>query len=218
MRLTDVFAKLTIKQLLERTAGEIVVPRPIRKTKAALTAFITEHLTPTLEKNLRNPSAECTAAQTSPPVRKRKREDHPSSTRKASRLDPNDPEDSGEFLELPSESVRKSCYREFYMATSNTALELVVCAICAREQGRQADNVTTIALDEIRSPSRLTPGQPHPQHTLFDGMLLQPEGVAQQGEHSIANVCGECSRDLQKEMHFPPKFHQQNRSRLWRWA
>ena len=124
MPLPDAFRKLTVKQLLESVAGEIVVPRPIRKTKAALTAFITEHLTPTLERNLYDLLATRTTTQTPAAVRKRKREDHPPPTRKASRPDPDDSDESGEFLELPSEAVRKSCYREFYEATSNAAVEI----------------------------------------------------------------------------------------------
>lgn len=214
MRLTEAFAKLTLKQLLDSAVGEIVVPRPIRKTKAALTAFITEHLTPNLEKNLQDLLAIRTAAKTAAPsIRKRKREDQPPSTRKASRLDPEDSEDSGEFLELPSEAVRKSCYREFYQATSNAALELAVCAVCARERGYQPDKVSQLPLGEIPSPSRLTPRQPHHQHTLFDGMLLQPEGVTYQGERLVANVCGECLRDLKKETQLPPKLSLANN--LW---
>ena len=213
MRLTEVIAKLTLKQLQESVAGEIVVPRPVRKTKAALTTFITEHLTPTLENNLRDLLATHTTVQTVGSIRKRKREDGSPSARKVSRFDPDDSEDSGEFLELPSEAVRKSCYREFYEATSNAALELVVCAVCARERGRQPDRVSSVALDEIPSPSRLIPSQPHQKHTLFDGMLLQPEGITHQGEHSVANICGECLRDLQKETQLPPKLSLANN--LW---
>lgn len=213
MRLTEAFEKLTVKQLLVSIAGEIVVPRPIRKTKAALTTFITEHLTPTLEKRLYDLLATHTTAQASASVRKRRREDHPSSTRKVSRLDPDDPEDTGEFLELPSAANQKSCYRQFYEATSNTALELVVCAVCARERGRKPDDVTSMTLDKIPSPSRLVPSQPHQQHTLFGGMLLQPEGITHQGERPTVNICGECVRDLQKATKLPPKFSLANN--LW---
>ena len=213
MRLSEVFAKLTSKQLLEGSAGEVVIPRPFRKTKAALTGFIAEHVTPTLEKKLYDLLAKRTTAQAPVPVRKRKREDHLPSMRKVSRLDSDDSEDSGEFLEFPSDAVRKSCYREFYEATSNAALELVVCAVCAREQGRQPDKVSSMALEEIPSPSRLTPSQPHQQHTLFDGMLLQPEGITRQGERLVINICGECLRDLQKATHLPPKFSLANN--LW---
>ena len=76
MRLSEVFAKLTSKQLLEGSAGEVVIPRPFRKTKAALTGFIAEHVTPTLEKKLYDLLAKRTTAQAPAPVRKRKREDH----------------------------------------------------------------------------------------------------------------------------------------------
>lgn len=216
MRLTEVFTELTAKQLLAGVAGEIVVPRPIRKTKAALTTFITKRLTPALEKNLHDLLATHATPQTPAPAQKRKREDHSHPTRKAPRLDPddlNDPEDSGEFLELPSEAVRKSCYQKFYEATSNAALELVVCAVCARERDRQSDRVSRMALDKIPSPSCLIPGQAHQQHTLFDGMLLQPEGIAHQGGCAVANICGECLRDLQKETGLPPRYSLANN--LW---
>jgi hypothetical protein len=85
---------------------------------------------------------------------------------------------------------------------------------CLRtECGRQPDKVSSVALDKIPSPSRLIPHQPHQQHTLFDGMLLQPEGITRQGEDSVANVCGECLRDLRKETQLPPKFSLANN--LW---
>ena len=213
MRLTDVFTKLTLEQLRASVAGEIVVPRPIRKTKAALTAFITERLTPTLEKKLYDLLATRTAPRASASVRKRKREDHVPSTRKAYRLDSDDSEDPTEFLELPSEAVRKSCYRQFYEATSNAALALVVCAVCARERGLVPDDVSSIPLAKIPSPSRLIPGQPHQQHTLFNGMLLQPEGIERRGDRSVATICRECLHDLQKETQLPPKFSLANN--LW---
>ena len=68
MHLTEAFTKLTIKQLLECALGEIVVPRPIRKTKAALTTFITEHLTPTLENNLHDLLVTRSTAQALAPI------------------------------------------------------------------------------------------------------------------------------------------------------
>jgi hypothetical protein len=214
MHLTEVLTKLTVKQLLASATGEIVLPYYIRRNKAALTTFITENLTPTLETKLRNLLASVhTTTQAPASVRKRKREDHQPLTRKAFRPESDDSEDSGEFLELPSEAVRKSCYREFYEATSNKALELVVCAVCARERGRRSDKVSTIALDKIPSPLRLIPGRPHQQHTLFSGMLLQPEGITYRRECSVANICGECLRDLQKETELPPKLSLANN--LW---
>jgi hypothetical protein len=204
MDLTESLTKLTVKQLLESVAGEISVPRHFRKSKAALTTFIIEHLTPTLERKLHDLLATCTAPKAPALVRKRKWEEDLDSSRKASRLDSDDSEDSGEFLELPSAAVRKSCYRKFYEATSNRALEHVVCAVCARERGHQSDRVSSIALDEIPSPACLFPGQPHQKHTLFDGMLLQPEGVMRQGERSFAaNACA----TYERRRNSPPSSH-----------
>ena len=58
MHLADVFKKLTCEQLWASVAGEVVVPHPNQRTKAALTAFITEHLTPTIEKKTLRPAGE----------------------------------------------------------------------------------------------------------------------------------------------------------------
>lgn len=44
-------------------------------------------------------------------------------------------------------------------------------------------------------------------------MLLQPEGVTCQGGRSVANICGKCLHDLQKETQLPPKFSLANN--LW---
>jgi hypothetical protein len=112
----------------------------------------------------------------------------------------------GEFLDLPSEATQRSCYRQFYKATSSTALKLAVCAVCGRERDQLPDKVSSLNIKEIPSPSQLAPQQSHPEHTLFDGMLLQPEGLVHRSGHLFANVCNECLRDLRKQASLPPWF------------
>ena len=95
-------------------------------------------------------------------------------------MDTDELRDKGYFLELPSETVLKSCYRQFYEATSNAAPEHIICAVCARKRGCRLDSVSKFGLNDIPSPTRLVPDQPHPNHTLFQGMLLALEGVIRQ--------------------------------------
>ena len=179
-----------------------------------LNKFILENLTPEVEKNLCEKLLARTSTQPETPLlRKRKRDEPvPTPTRKTSRIDADEPND-GEFLELPSDAVLKSCYRQFYDATSNAALEHVVCAVCARESGRKLSDVLEVNLEDIPSPSRLAPHQPHPDHALFDGMLLSPEGIIRQEGRTIANICRECLGDLKKTSLLPPKFSLANN--LW---
>lgn len=215
MRLTAVeVSKLLAKDILAAAKGKLVIPRAIRNRKSTLTDFIVANLTPALEGSLsellnRQPQPSATTAATD---KKRKRDDEPLPTRKASRPDTDDP-GAGEFLNLPSEATRKSCYRQFYEATSKDALKLVVCAVCGRERDHIPDNVLSLDVKEIPSPSRLAPQQPHPKHTLFDGMLLQPEGLIHHSGRSFANVCDECLRDLRKQAPLPPRFSLANN--LW---
>ena len=215
MRLTAVeVSKLLVGDILAAAKDKLTIPRAVRKRKATLTDYVVANLTPALEGSLselltRRPQSPETAAATD---RKRKRDDEPLPTRKAPRPGADDP-DTGEFLDLPSEVTRKACYRQFYKATSNAALKLAVCAVCGRERDRQPDGVSSLDVKEIPSPSRLVPQQPHPKHTLFDGMLLQPEGLINRGDRLFANVCGECMRDLRKQAPLPPRFSLANN--LW---
>lgn len=217
--LSDVLSSLTVREIWD-AVHQLVVPSPYRRKKEVLAKFILGNITPEVERNLRDKLAARTAAKsaksgsTTTPLRKRKRDEpQATTTRKSSRIDADAPSDDGEFLELPSDTVLKSCYRQFYEATSNCALEHVICAVCARERGYQADGVTTIDLEHIPSQSRLEPHQPHPDHTLFDGMLLAPEGINRQGARPIANICCDCLGDLKKTSLLPPRFSLANN--LW---
>ena len=142
--------------------------------------FVLGNLTPGVKKNLREKLAAHTSVRTGTSLQKQKW-DKPQSqlTRKLPRTDTDEPSDnSGEFLELPLDAALKSCYHQFYKATSNTALEHAVCAVCVHKQGCRLDGVSDICLEDILSSSCLVPHQPHPDHTLFGEMLLAPEGIA----------------------------------------
>jgi hypothetical protein len=41
--------------------------------------------------------------------------------------------DHSKFMELPTDEVRRQCFRAFREATSNRALVMSVCVVCARE-------------------------------------------------------------------------------------
>ena len=213
MQLSEVLSSLSMREIWD-AIHQLVVPAPYRRRKEVLAKFILENLTPEVEKNLRDKLAARTSTKSRTPLRKRKRnEPQPTTTRKSSRIDADEPNDDGEFLELPSDAVLRSCYRQFYEATSNAALEHVVCAVCSLERGRQLGGVSSVDLENIPSPSRLAPHKSHPDHTLFDGMLLAPEGIFHQEGRSIANVCRECLGDLTKASPLPPKFSLANN--LW---
>ncbi|KIJ07945.1 hypothetical protein PAXINDRAFT_18889 [Paxillus involutus ATCC 200175] len=82
-----------------------------------------------------------------------------------------------EFLQLPTEEEKRSCYRRFFEATSKEALKSAVCAVCARECGAMDEQLSTWTLAEIPNVKRLIPDIQHPVYDLFDGKLLAPEGI-----------------------------------------
>jgi len=213
MNLSDVLSSLSIREIRD-AVRQLAVPTPCQKKKDVLTSFVLGNLTPEVEKNLRDKLAVRTSARAGTSLRKRKRDEpQPTPTRKSPRIDADDPNDDGEFLELPSNGILKSCYRQFYEATSNAALEHAVCAVCARERGCRLDGISTVRLEDIPSPSRLVPHQPHPDHTLFGEMLLAPEGVVRQEQGLGAKICRECLADLGRTSLLPPKFSLANN--LW---
>ena len=64
---------------------------------------------------------------------------------------------------------------DFIKQTSNVALWLEVCACCTRE----LNGVDTVncSLSAIPNHHLLKPKEPHPEHDLFNGVLLEPSGI-----------------------------------------
>ena len=141
MDLSTVISSLSIREIRD-AALPLAVPAPCQKKKNVLMSFVLENMTPGVEKNLWDKLATRTSVRTGTSLRKRKRDEpQPTPARKSPRIDTDEPnDDDGEFLELPSDVTLKSCYCQFYKATSSAALEHVVCAVCARERGRQPDS------------------------------------------------------------------------------
>ena len=116
---------------------------------------------------------------------------------------------SNRFLDLPTDDEVKLCYRLFYQQTSNSAICMAICAICGREMMIREDTIVNVPLDNIPNSHRLVPLYSHPAHTLFDGKLLEPAGVTEEGDgsHYRINVCGQCWTSLAKSQpDLPPAF------------
>lgn len=126
--------------------------------------------------------------------------------------------DTAHFLDLPSEDERKACFREFYEATSNEAVQLATCGVCARWLMKRKSRITTIPLSAVPHPERLRPKSEleHPAQVLTHGMLLDSSAITSDddGRPSEVNVCGECLDGLKKEnTTAPPKYSLANN--LW---
>ena len=52
----------------------------------------------------------------------------------------------------------------------------------------------------------LVPLCPHLAHNLFNGKLLEPQGVKGEGEGAIISMFGECFDDLKTSKDKPPKY------------
>lgn len=202
--------------------GSLTIPNHQRRTKDLLINYILENA----DARLKDKLEEAVNRRTSDRPLKRKRPaaefpedttevnhdmsnflDLPPPPRKAARVNANYLEhDLDRFLEPPSDEAIKSCYRQFYNATSSSALMLSVCAVCGRERDHHPHNVTTLDLNDIPSPSRLAPSVTHDQQSLFNGMLLEPQGVSVLDGQTMVNICSECFMDLQKDTSLPPRF------------
>lgn len=212
----DDVASLTISKLCELAHGLITIPRSVRDRKEILV----EHL-------LAARCAEfCARVRTyidirgdvDPATKKRKRKERPVVCRKAARLEATIAEeirDTSQFLQLPSDTQVKACYRQFYEATSNPAVEMTVCAVCAREVGVRDDRVVTCQLRLLPHSERLIPARPHHMHDLYAGRLLQAEGCidGNMAEETMLQVCGSCLTELESDRDKPPRFSLANN--LW---
>jgi hypothetical protein len=94
----------------------------------------------------------------------------------------------------PSKIVIESLIGNFIDRTSNEALAVGVCAVCARETN--ARDLTVHRIDCIPNPHQLKPDTGHPRHNIINGMLLHPAGVT---ADRSAKVCMECSKALSSD-------------------
>ncbi|PSR82475.1 hypothetical protein PHLCEN_2v6066, partial [Hermanssonia centrifuga] len=83
---------------------------------------------------------------------KRKNTEQVRSQRKAARVEAIEQRtnhDPNLYLDLPSEDVLHRCYESYIEATSDAAVKLSICAVCARELIPKDDSVSNIALSDI---------------------------------------------------------------------
>ena len=98
------------------------------------------------------------------------------------------------FMKAPTKEVVDSLIEQFIDRTSNSAMAVAVCAVCARETSKA--ELKPLHLDLIPSRHHLQPPVPHPAHNIINGMLLHPTGVV---DADMANVCVECFRALNSD-------------------
>ncbi len=197
----DEFLSLTKQELTELARGHLTLGRDARGTKAAMIAFMMEGGSDELLASMRAAVAQKEDA------RKRRRGDAQQQRRVAQRTEPpSTVPDPLRYLELPSEEQRRDCSRQFLAATSNAAMAMAVCAICAREVSVQADHVEEHNLASFQHRVRLKPARSHPLHTLYDGCLLDPAGVRLAGSSTFIQTCKSCREELRKNRAQPPRF------------
>lgn len=217
----DRVCSLTVQELRSLTNGKLEIPRSHREQKATFAEYVISHGTSELLESVgsavlrKEKEAEERARN-----RKRKLADDKASRRKRARVeagfaDPDEPRDVSKFLELPSEERVRECYRQFYAATSNSSLEMAICAVCAREVDKKRDRVSIRDLTELPNSHRLIPAVSHPAQNLYDGRLLEPKGIEGVNEEGVVRVkiCGECIGALCQKADKPPALSLANN--LW---
>ena len=209
-------SQLIVAELLDHMRGNLQIPRANSKQKELLLDYIFANGSPDLFAQLSDAAANKQTLQVQKregnlAARKRKRNENQNERRTTARLEEivEEDQDTAKFLELPTEERVKECYRQFYKGMSNAAVEMAVCAVCAREAGVQSDQVTVQRLADLPNSYQLIPHTPHAAHDLFEGRLLELSGVS----GGDVKVCGDCLKELRNESDKPPALSLANN--LW---
>ncbi len=202
----DTLQILTIQAIRTLVAPQLVVPRSSCEPKAVLVEWIVTHADSELSRILHAACAEKRAdREIWSAAKKRKRSEHMQTQRKSARmevLESHDAHDITRYMDVSSEAVFHQCSREYIEATSDAAVKLAVCAVCAREVGVKDDTVSVVPLADIPNQSRLIPLRSHPEHDLYHEMLLEPNGVHTtpgNDDAGSATLCGCCHDQLNKD-------------------
>lgn len=227
-------SELTIKELIAYLKGRLVLPNACRNSKTELLDFILSSASneqiiflQQLGKDKQEDIAK--EKEVRKLAAKRKRLDNQQARRVARRLEDNaaheasiqnrelpcyvQERDISRFLELPTEDDRKECSSRFLDVTSNKALELGVCGVCAREVSVVHNKLSWFKLSDLSNSNRIIPSTPHFAHDLYEGKLLEPCSVKTNGNNVSVRVCKSCLSELQKDTIGPPSMSLANN--LW---
>jgi hypothetical protein len=116
--------------------------------------------------------------------------------------------DETKYLEKVGVDEVKSCYRAFFEGTSNKALKMDICGVCAREVfvNNLGEEIQVFYVQDIPNVDRLRCKRPHQAHFLVDGKLLTKEGTHETDKGLMVNVCRQCLLALQSSSGKPPMF------------
>lgn len=98
-------------------------------------------------------------------------------------------------MKTPLESDMAGLIKQFMDRTSNEALKSHTCACCALEI--EASQILDTPLDSIPNRHLLEPTAPHPEHDIFNSMLLEPTSVDPLRKR--ANMYRDCYNSLEHE-------------------
>lgn len=98
------------------------------------------------------------------------------------------------FMKAPSKEEVNLAIGTFIDRTSNAAVAVGVCCVCAWET--VVSELVCQKLASFPNPHRLVPATSHPRHDIFSGMLLHPGGIV---HDDCGNVCIECARALRSD-------------------
>lgn len=199
------YSSLTFKEITDTARGHgFQIPRSAPRRKEDLLAFIAQNASPNVMSALALRVHE--KESSGPKGRKRQGTVEPEGDRSCIRrrveefspVKPRHMYDDTKYLELPTADEVKACYRRFHEATSNAAVEMVVCGVCSREVGIQNDGIRIVRLQDLPNPHRLVPHQSHPAHCLFNGKILEPAGIhGTMHDVQKINVCRQCWTSLE---------------------
>jgi hypothetical protein len=216
----ETLSLFTVKDIRTFVSGQLQIPRHAASNKSLLIDFVLAHgsrpLLSSLETAVQVKLQETEAARLAGAAsRKRKRSENQTSHRVARRteLEEEDAHDISKFMKLPTPVEVHDHYREFYDATSNNAVKMEICGVCAREVDVREHKVEKERIQDIPSSARLIPKVLHPAHDLYDGKLLEPQGVHVHGDDTLVNICLNCYKELSSKRNGPPRYALANN--LW---
>ncbi|KAF8526435.1 hypothetical protein JB92DRAFT_3108230 [Gautieria morchelliformis] len=121
--------------------------------------------------------------------------------------------DISECFQVATPEVLKACIRAFREVTSNHALELGVCTVCAQELLVQENGFQRVPLRNIPNLHHLVPKATHPMHETINGHLLVLDTIQGEGDNATAHICEQCWKSLSSTSNHPPKLSLANQ--MW---